>query len=69
MDKVDEAQQLAEDRCEDALAARRRRPPAIPSAGYCIDCGTPIAPKRLAVCPTARRCLDCQERYERESRE
>jgi DnaK suppressor protein len=33
--------------------------------GECIECGEPIAPARLAVNPTARRCADCQARHER----
>ncbi len=30
--------------------------------GTCLECEQPIAPKRLAVLPWARYCLDCQER-------
>jgi RNA polymerase-binding transcription factor DksA len=33
--------------------------------GECIECGEPIAPARLEVNPTARRCAACQERYEK----
>jgi DnaK suppressor protein len=29
--------------------------------GYCMDCGEPIAPKRLSVLPWATRCLRCEE--------
>ena len=36
--------------------------------GECIECGEAIAPARLAVNPTARRCAECQARRERESR-
>ncbi|MGH8687638.1 MAG: TraR/DksA family transcriptional regulator [Burkholderiales bacterium] len=36
--------------------------------GECIECGEAIAPARLAVNPTARRCAGCQARRERESR-
>lgn len=35
------------------------------SYGSCIDCGLDIEYARLAVAPTATRCLPCQERYER----
>lgn len=35
--------------------------------GECIECGEPIAPARLAVNPTARRCADCQARHEKVS--
>ncbi len=33
--------------------------------GECIECGEPIAPARLEVNPTARRCADCQARHEK----
>lgn len=32
--------------------------------GECIDCSEPIGAKRLEAYPTAKRCHDCQERYE-----
>ncbi len=32
--------------------------------GVCIDCGQPIAEKRLKVYPDATRCLACQEASE-----
>jgi DnaK suppressor protein len=33
--------------------------------GECADCGEAIAPARLEVNPTARRCAECQSRRER----
>lgn len=33
--------------------------------GDCIDCAGPIAPERLDAYPTAKRCAQCQEVYER----
>lgn len=33
--------------------------------GECIDCGVAIAPARLAVYPTAVRCVACQEAHEK----
>jgi len=33
--------------------------------GECIDCGVDIAPARLAVYPTAVRCVDCQHAHEK----
>jgi RNA polymerase-binding protein DksA len=35
------------------------------SYGRCVHCGGEIEPARLAVQPTALRCLRCQEDYER----
>lgn len=33
--------------------------------GMCEDCGERVPYKRLLAFPTARRCLECQERHER----
>ncbi|MFN3919863.1 MAG: TraR/DksA family transcriptional regulator [Methylohalobius sp.] len=35
------------------------------SYGICIDCEQPIGIERLKAYPTAKRCLKCQEVYER----
>jgi len=35
------------------------------SYGVCTECGEPVAPQRLFAFPTAKRCLPCQENYER----
>ena len=34
------------------------------SYGLCEDCGEAIALRRLEASPAARRCVDCQRRYE-----
>lgn len=34
--------------------------------GVCIDCGDSISFARLQAYPTAKRCLACQEKHERE---
>ena len=36
--------------------------------GVCVECGAPIAPKRLRAIPEAETCVPCQERMERQSR-
>ena|ERR1035438_9268648 len=36
------------------------------SFGACIDCDSPISPKRLAAVPWAPRCIQCQESVDRE---
>jgi RNA polymerase-binding transcription factor DksA len=51
-------QELAE------IAALRERL-ANGTYGNCIQCGEPIAPARLEVNPTARRCAECQSRHEK----
>ena len=35
--------------------------------GECVDCGVAIAPARLLAYPTARRCIPCQEAWERKT--
>ena len=37
--------------------------------GLCVDCDNPIAVGRLEAYPTAKRCLPCQEAYERDYRQ
>jgi DnaK suppressor protein len=34
--------------------------------GLCVDCGAPVASARLMALPYAARCLDCQQRAERQ---
>ncbi len=43
---------------EDALGRLRKR-----SYGTCMDCGRPVARKRLEAGPWTRYCVACQERY------
>ena len=35
------------------------------SYGSCTDCGRDIPLQRLLAQPTAKRCIDCQEKFER----
>ena len=35
--------------------------------GVCVDCGNPIAEKRLKSYPNATRCIACQEAFEERS--
>ncbi|MBE0625862.1 MAG: TraR/DksA family transcriptional regulator [Burkholderiales bacterium] len=35
------------------------------SYGSCVDCGEQVGQARLKAYPAARRCLPCQEKYER----
>lgn len=37
------------------------------SYGDCADCGIAIAPARLMAYPTARRCVSCQDAYEKKA--
>jgi DnaK suppressor protein len=36
--------------------------------GFCVECESPIGPKRLAAVPWAARCIQCQESADREGR-
>lgn len=47
----------------DAQEALRRMDDG--SYGRCIDCERPIAPQRLQVQPSARRCAECQSDHEK----
>lgn len=37
--------------------------------GVCVDCEKPIPVKRLEAFPSAKRCVECKSRYEKESSE
>jgi DnaK suppressor protein len=39
------------------------------SFGTCIDCESPIGPKRLVAVPWASRCIKCQEAADRDGQE
>jgi DnaK suppressor protein len=39
------------------------------SFGTCIDCESPISPKRLAAVPWASRCIQCQEAADRDGQD
>jgi DnaK suppressor protein len=47
---------------KDIEAAQQRI--AMGSYGICIECGGEIDSKRLSAYPTAKRCYECQKRYE-----
>ena len=67
-DEADQAQTY-EQRDRDCSLARAlagpKEPPRRADIGICEACGDAIEPERLAVQPTARRCLCCQESRER----
>ncbi|MDZ4370207.1 MAG: TraR/DksA C4-type zinc finger protein [Phenylobacterium sp.] len=70
-DQIDQAQVFEQFRRDLALRARRSGAHALarPSAFLlCDGCGDPIEAERRAVAPGARRCLTCQEAFERLSK-
>ena len=64
MDIIDVAQRRQQEAIDHALASRK---PAGPGRTTCanLTCGEPISPMRQAM--GAQRCLDCQQRAEREA--
>ncbi|WP_304280610.1 TraR/DksA C4-type zinc finger protein [Caulobacter segnis] len=65
-DFADEAQEIEIAERESAVAEiRRRAAPPVQVFFECLACGDPIETARLSVNPAARRCLMCQEAYER----
>ncbi|EMS8293827.1 TraR/DksA family transcriptional regulator [Salmonella enterica subsp. enterica] len=65
-EQIDEAQALAELHQSTAMENHRRRTAGDHDndTGYCQSCGEPIPAARLAACPGALRCIDCQTVYE-----
>lgn len=65
-DSIDRAQDREAEFTEERLAAQREAA-ALERAGSeaCRDCGEPIRPERRAALPSATRCLECQEWFER----
>jgi DnaK suppressor protein len=47
---------------QDIDAARRRLTDG--SYGICSDCSEPVGVERLSAYPVAKRCIDCQKKYE-----
>lgn len=65
-DFADEAQAIEEAERDTMVAEIRRKVAAPPSPRLiCAACSEPIEPDRLAANPAARRCLQCQEDFER----
>lgn len=56
---------LARDRAELADVEMALARMDVGSYGVCCDCGKDIGRRRLDAYPTAKRCHDCQEVYER----
>ena len=63
MDDVDRAQQIEQQRINDALAQRQAE--SGNSAAVCDECGEEIPEARRKAVEGCTRCVDCQEAYER----
>lgn len=68
-DIADEAQLVEEAERDHAVAVIRRRAARPAEIRLdCAACGDPIEPDRLKANPSAKRCLRCQEAFERHQR-
>lgn len=68
MDIVDQAALLIEARREAAIASFVGAL-CVPGAAACIGCGEDIEASRRTALPSARRCIECQDRVERRDRQ
>ncbi len=59
----EQAAQLAQNRCEDALKAAHNAL-AQPGQANCEHCGAAIPEQRRLAMPSAIRCVRCQQNYE-----
>lgn len=65
-DDADRAQVMEiREREQGIAAARGAADPAFRWAGDCVECFDPIEEERASAAPGARRCLLCQEAFER----
>jgi len=65
-DFADEAQEIETAERESAVAEiRRKAAPAVRVFKDCVACSDPIEADRLQANPAAKRCLMCQEAFER----
>jgi phage/conjugal plasmid C-4 type zinc finger TraR family protein len=70
-DIIDKAQQYDEfhrERAVDACLTSLRQAAAHAPVIDCIDCGEEIPEARRRAVPTAARCIGCQEKHERRTR-
>lgn len=68
MDEIDMAQAHQEHFDRMALKRQLAATPRGEAASECEDCEAPIPVKRREAAPGCTRCLDCQERHERQLR-
>jgi phage/conjugal plasmid C-4 type zinc finger TraR family protein len=64
VDIIDLAQDYIERDLANKLASRPRRS-TTESAIVCEDCGEPIPEARRKAVPGCKRCVECQQEYER----
>jgi len=64
-DTNDFASQIEQHHNESAVQAIRRSIGQVADNDECEECGQEIPTARRKAVPWARRCVDCQQRYER----
>lgn len=65
MDDIDRASQYEEQQRQAAIAVITAHHPPSPQTQYCLDCGDEIPVARRQANPHAKRCIDCQTKYEK----
>ncbi|MEE2025044.1 TraR/DksA family transcriptional regulator [Alkalimonas mucilaginosa] len=64
-DRAAELEQRQRDQALTAALNRPKEPPRQDENGrYCISCGIQIPAARLAIVPSAVRCVSCQQEHE-----
>lgn len=64
-DRMIEAAEAVVQRETDDEIARIRSELAETGEDFCIDCDEPIGAARKSALPSAERCIDCQQHFER----
>ena len=62
---IEAAEECVRREC-DGNVARIREGLATEGEDVCVECDWPIEPARKAALPSAERCIDCQQHYERQ---
>lgn len=68
MDNADRAQIIIDQHRDNALARTRAHNPKTQGQTNCADCSDTIPKARRLAHPSAIRCIDCQQHYERRQR-
>lgn len=69
VDQFDRAQELDAYFRDQALQAiQKKKGQATLTSSHCQDCGTEIPEGRRQAAPGCSRCVDCQERWEKQHR-
>jgi len=65
MDEIDLANEIEQARVYRSLVAIKKEISEINEDIYCIDCDEEIDEERRQILPSAKRCLRCQQQWEK----